>query len=102
MVHFVERGLLLPHLYSVAIAAILLLWAAYALAGAGVIGRLPLLRAGLVAISAIYLVRSAALVVPLPPPAGAPAGFWLWSSAIVLVLGLLHAVGTWLAWDRLR
>lgn len=101
MARWVERGAIAPHLYALAIAAVLLIWAAYALSGAGVIGRLPLLRAGLVTISAIYLVRGLALVVPLAPRPGAPPHFWVWSSAIVLAIGLLHAVGTWRAWDRL-
>lgn len=101
MARMVERGLVLPHLYTVAIAGILLVWAAYALSGAGVIGRLPLLRLGLVVISAIYLVRSLALFLSLPPPEGASADFWTWSSLIVLAIGLLHALGTWRAWGRL-
>lgn len=101
MGRMVERGLLLPHFYTLVIAAVLLGWAGYALSGAGVVGRLPLLRPALVVIGAIYLVRGLALVVPLPVPAGASAGFWTWSSLIVLAVGLLHAIGTWRAWPRL-
>lgn len=87
---------------TVGIAVLLALWAAYAFAGAGLIRRLPLLRTGLVVISAIYLARGALL---FPALAAAPyprSGFDIWSSAIVLLYGLAYAVGTWLAWSRLK
>jgi len=62
----------------------------------------PLLRAGLAAITAIYLVRGL-LIVPVimfvPYPEGA---FDYWSSVIVLVYGLVYAIGLWLAWPALR
>ncbi|WP_435418894.1 hypothetical protein WAB17_04890 [Parerythrobacter aurantius] len=87
---------------TVAIAALLAVWAAYAFAGAGLIRRLPLLRTALVVIAAIYLARGAVL---FPALAAAPyprSGFDIWSSAIVLVYGLAYAIGTWLAWARLK
>lgn len=73
-----------------------------ALSGAGLILRLPLLRTGLAAIGAIYLARGL-LIVPVimyvPYPEGA---FDYWSSAIVLVYGLVYAIGLWRAWPALR
>lgn len=101
MARMAERGLIEPALYAIGIAGVLLGWAVYALAGAGVIPRLPLTRAALIAISAVCLIRGLAVVVPLPARPGAPPGFWLWSSLIVLILGLLHAAGTWRVWPRL-
>lgn len=101
MARMAERGLLEPHLYTIGITAILAVWSAYALAGAGVIRRLPLTRVALVAISAVCLIRGLGVFVSLPTRVGAPPGFWMWSSLIVLVLGLLHAAGTWRAWSRL-
>lgn len=101
MATMAERGLLEPVLITIAIAGVLAGWAAYALAGAGVIGRLPLTRTALIAISAVCLVRGLGVVVPLPAREGAPPGFWLWSSVLVLILGLLHAIGTWRVWSRL-
>ncbi len=94
------RGSWMPALVTAGIAALLAIWAAYAFSGAGLIRRLPLLRTGLVMISAIYLARGLALV----PIAFAPAAqtpFNVWSSLIVLVYGIVHAVGTWRAWSTL-
>lgn len=97
-----ERGEWRPAIVTAGIAAVLALWAAYAFAGAGVIGRLPLMRPALVAISAIYLARGLVLVMPtaMRRP-DLSAGFLMWSSLIVLVFGLVYAVGTYRAWPFL-
>src|SRR5579872_5367305 len=55
-----EAGRAFPAVVTSAIALVLLVWAAYALAGAGVIGPLPLLRPALCAISLVYLLRGLA------------------------------------------
>ena len=102
MAQAAQSGSVRPTLITIAIASVLATWAAYAFSGAGLILRLPLLRTGLVAISAIYLARGL-VVVPillLRPELIDP--FLLWSSAIVLVFGLAHAIGTWSAWNGLR
>lgn len=97
-----ERGEWRPAIVTVGIAAVLALWAAYAFAGAGVIGRLPLMRPALVAISAIYLARGLVLVMPTAlGRSDLSAGFLMWSSLIVLVFGLVYAVGTYRAWPFL-
>ena len=102
MARAAERGSYRPALVTSGIAAVLLIWALYAFSGAGLIRRLPLLRTGLVVISAIYLARAFALV-PALILAPAPAvGFAIWSSLVVLVYGLAYAVGTWKAWPRLK
>ena len=98
-----------PVVATLAIAAVLAVWSAYAFAGAGLIPPLPLMRAALVAISAVYLARSLFLFPALRALATGddPAfqrwsgGFVIWSSLIVLAIGLAYAIGTWLAWDRL-
>ena len=102
MAQAAQSGSVRPTLITIAIASVLATWAAYAFSGAGLILRLPWLRTGLVAISAIYLARGL-VVVPillLRPELIDP--FLLWSSAIVLVFGLAHAIGTWSAWNGLR
>ena len=101
MARAAERGSITPALVTLAIAGVLAVWALYAFSGAGVIGRLPLLRTGLVVISSIYLLR-APLLVPtvLLKPAMVDA-FLIWSSLTVLVYGLAYALGTWTAWPRL-
>ena len=102
MARAAERGEARPALITIAIAAVLAVWAAYAFSGAGLIARLPLLRVGLVAISSIYLVRGAVLFVPgaLRRPDLSPS-FIVWSSLIVLGIGLVYAIGTWRAWSML-
>jgi len=96
-----ERGSPMPAVVTVGIATVLAVWSAYAFSGAGLIPRLPLLRFSLVAISAVYLAR-AFLFVPALALKGLPVkAFAVWSSLIVLVYGLVHAVGVWQAWDQL-
>ena len=96
------RGSPIPALYTVGIACLLGIAAAYAFAGAGLIRRPPLLRTGLIVISAVFLARG--LVVLSPSAMGRPDlshSFMLYSSLIVLLLGLTYAVGTWQAWHQL-
>ena len=96
-----ERGEILPALMTSAIAGVLGLWAAFAASGAGLLPRLPLLRTALVTISAIYMARGLLLVPVLalvPYPEGA---FDYWSSAIVLIIGVAHTIGTIRAWPAL-
>lgn len=101
MARLAEAGSFRPTLITIGIATILLLWALYAFSGAGLLRRLPLLRTGLVVISAIYLLRGLA---PVPMLIARPAlvdSFVLWSSLVVLLFGICHAVGTWIAWPNL-
>jgi hypothetical protein len=102
MADMAARGHWYPPLVTTGISAVLAVWAAFALAGAGLIGRLPLLRTALLAITFVYLARGL-LIVPVvllvPWPEGA---FDYWSSFIVLAYGLVHAVGVWRAWPMLR
>ncbi len=83
------------------IAGVLAAWAAYALSGAQLIPRLPLLRPALVAITAVYLLRGLILVPMLAFRPATVTPFWVWSSALVLAYGLVHAVGTYRAWPEL-
>jgi len=102
MARAAERGEARPALITAGIAAMLAVWAAYAFSAGGLIGRLPLLRTALVIITAIYLLRGMVLFVPsaLRRP-DLSTGFLVWSSLIVLAMGLIHAIGTWRAWSIL-
>ena len=100
MARMVERGAIMPLMLTVIVAAILATWAAYAFAAAGLIGRLPLMRVALVAISAVLLVRGMVGFTPIFLPIPSIA-FKLWSAAICLVMGACFAVGTWQAWSNL-
>ena len=95
-----ERGEMMPHLLTLVIAAILAVWAAYAFAGAGLRRALPLMRTGLIAISAIYLLRGL-VILPALAIEQARTPFNIWSSLIVLGYGVVYAVGTWQAWPSL-
>lgn len=101
MARAVEAGKLQPTLFTLAIAGILFIWAAYAFSGAGVIGHIPLSKLALPAISNVYLGRalSSPLLKPVFPENSQT--FWLVSSGICLVIGLLHLYGAVLQWPTL-
>lgn len=102
MARAAERGSVTPALITLVIAFVLTIWALYAFSGSGLIRRLPLLRTGLIVISAIYLLRAAVLVpTVLLKPEMADA-FLIWSSLVVLIYGLAYAIGTVKAWPRLE
>jgi len=97
-----ERGSWVPALLTLGIALVLAIWAAYAFAAAGLIGRLPLMRTALIAISAVYLTRGLiGFYPPLFNRSDLSSAFMLWSSLIVLAIGIAYAVGTWRAWPSL-
>lgn len=101
MARMAEQGSPTPALVTLAIAAVLAVWAAYAFSGAGLLWRLPLLRTALVLIAAVYLARGMVLVPILILKPQAMDAFTLWSSLIVLAYGVAYAVGTWRAWPGL-
>ena len=90
-----------PTVVTALIAGVLLVWALYALSGAGVIRRLPLLRTVLCGVTAVYLLRGVAFVPLMPLFPGNSATFWVVSSAICLAFGLVHLAGLRQAWSRL-
>lgn len=92
---------LYPVVITSVIAAVLLTWSAYALSGAGVIRRLPQLRAILIAITVVYLVRGVIFLPFIDRLHGRSTAFWWWSSAICLAIGLVHATGLVRAWSSL-
>ena len=97
-----ERGEAFPAIVTMGIALILVGWAAYAASGAGLIGRLPLLRPALIAITVVCLARGSALFWPgLLGRSDLTPTFVVWSSSIVLAMGAVYAIGTWQAWPLL-
>ncbi len=88
-----EQGKLWPHIATLGIALVLLIWSVYALSGAGVLQPLPLLRIALVSITAIYLLRGAAVLPLLLFARGKVTPFIAWSSAVCLGYGIVHAIG---------
>ena len=102
MAQMAEAGRAYPAVVTAGISAVLMLWAGYALSGAGAIGPLPLLKPALCLITAVYLVRGLAVVpmavASVPQPA---TPFWYWSSAICLAIGIAHLTGLIGAWSSL-
>lgn len=101
MAKMAEKGMWRPSVITLGIALVLATWAWFAFAGAGLVWTPPLLRTGLVAISAIYLLRGLVLFpmwIFVPEKVDS---FAIWSSLIVLVYGLFYAIGTWKAWPQL-
>lgn len=101
MARLAEAGSPRPALITLFIAGVLAIWSAYALAGAGLIPRLPLMRTALVTITAVYLLRGLVLVPALAMNGGKASPFLWWSSLIVLAYGLVYAIGTVRAWPAL-
>lgn len=102
MAQAAARGEWMPAIVTAGIAMVLAIWAAFAFSGAGRIMRLPLLRTGLIVISAIYLLRGLILFPLLLWKPQLVDSFAIWSSLIVLAYGLAYAIGTWRAWPHLK
>jgi hypothetical protein len=98
MARAVEAGKLRPILVTLAIASLLLVWATYAFAGAGVVGRLPLAKLVLPAICSVYLGRALAFPLLRPTFPENSQTFWLVSSGICLGIGLIHIYGIASSW----
>lgn len=96
-----DAGHWYPPTFAAAVAAILFIWALYALSGAGVIRKLPLRKFALCAITTVYLVRGLAFVPLMPYFPGNSITFWLVSSAVCLTFGLVHLAGLRQTWSRL-
>jgi hypothetical protein len=99
MAQMAEDGNIQAAIMTSGIALMLSIWGLYALSGAGLITRLPLIKTALVLITFVYLARSVAGFI-LPFVTTHPAitqnslTFWLISSSICLVIGLLYLFGT--------
>ena len=106
MATLAEEGSFRPTLITLGIAGILAIWGLYALSGAGVIMKLPLLKIALCLITAIYLIRGiAGLVLPFvvshPAIAQNSLSFWLISSTLCCGFGTFYCLGTVKAWHHL-
>ncbi len=102
MARLSASGSMRPAIITAGIAVVLALWSLYALSGAGVIPRLPLIQLVLCAITGIYLLRGVAgLALAVAAPGDRGMAFWLWSSIICLCIGTLYLVGTRQVWSEL-
>jgi hypothetical protein len=101
MARAVEARKLRPTFITLAIAAVLFTWAAYAWSAAGVIGHLPFVKLALLGITAVYLVRAVAFPFLKPAFPENSRTFWLVSSSICLLIGLVHLYGVVFLWPAL-
>jgi hypothetical protein len=106
MAQLAETGSIQPTIITLLIAVILSTWALYALSGAGIISRLPLLKLGLSVITIIYLVRGVAgLFLPFisdhPAIMQNSVVFWLVSSTLSCIFGIFYLLGTKNSWQQL-
>ena len=106
MAKLAESGSRYPTVVTTGIALILGVWGLYALSGAGLIARLPLLKTGLCLITAIYLARGlAGLIAPFlsthPAISQNSMTFWIVSSLICTAFGVVHLLGLINSWNRL-
>ena len=87
-------------------ALIMVVFGLYALSGAGIIRRLPLLRFGLIGISALYLLRGLFVILSLLVVLGILRGQLLIqgeiSTLVFLAAGIAFAVGTALNWRAMQ
>jgi len=90
-----------PAIITTGIALVLSIWSAYALSGAGVIQTLPLLKFGLIVITAVYLLRGLAIIPLFIIAREKTTPFLLWSSAICCGYGAVHLLGLTQVWSIL-
>ena len=101
MAQLAAAGSRFPTLVTTGIAAVLAVWSLYALSAAGIGPRLPFARLVLCGVAGVYLVRGLVGFFLVANPLGRSVAFWLWSSAICLVIAAVHVVGLWQSWFRL-
>lgn len=101
MVTLSERGSLKPTIITSTIVLILSIWSLYAFSAAGLIGTLPFTRLALIVIISIYLIRSIMGFLFINNPIGRSPKFWLWSSIVCLLFGVIHLIGIQQQWSSL-
>lgn len=90
-----------PGFVAFAIGVMFSVWSLYALSAAGVIIHLPFVRIVLSIITFIYILRAVLYPVMKPAFPGNSDTFWLISSAISLIIGLVHFAGLRQEWNNL-
>jgi hypothetical protein len=101
MAQLAEAGSSAPTRITSGIVLVLMIWTYCALAGTGMVPKPPLLRVLLSGIATVYLIRALMFFALMKIMPGRSIEFWLWSSAICMILGVAHLVGTKQAWASL-
>jgi len=101
MAIWAEQGNIKSTIITSGITLVLSIWSAYAFSAAGLITKLPLVKLAMIAITTVYLVRGAGGLFLMSNPIGRSPEFWLWSSLICLIVGVVHAIGIKQEWSNL-
>jgi hypothetical protein len=101
MAQMAGAGQIYPTIVTSVIVIVLSVWSLYALSGAGIIFRLPLLRTGLCVIASIYLLRAVAFFPLMKMFPDNSILFWVISSSICFMFGLLYLIGTMQSWPHM-
>ncbi|WP_226647703.1 hypothetical protein [Microbulbifer variabilis] len=101
MAQMAEAGDSYPTIVTGIIVSVLLVWSAYAFSGAGHILRLPLLRTGLTLISLVLITRALGFYFIMPAFPDNSLTFWLISSVLCFILGVIYSLGLGQSWSRL-
>ncbi len=101
IVSMAESGHWYPAFIAFVVGTVLVFCALYALSGAGIVKPLPFLLAVLVCITVVYLIRALASSLLVSAFPRNSTTFWIVSSTICLLFGLLHLLGLLQAWKRI-
>ncbi len=105
MASMAEAGSFVPALITFAIVVVFTIFGCYALSGAGVIRRLPLLLPALIVIGAIYTLRGIGAIVQIILLISGATFLELRDlvfSSVALLTGIVHLLGTTLKWKVLK
>ena len=106
MATMAEKGMLRPSIITLFIAIILAIWGGLAWSGADLIPQIPYLKFFLILITLVYLIRGIlGLIAPFITNhqyvTQNGVKFWMWSSTICIVIGLVHLLGLRQTWSSL-
>ena len=90
-----------PTAFTLVITTVLVVWSLYAFSGAGVVRKLPFTRVALCAITGVYLLRGIAFAPLMAYFPDNSTTFWVVSSGICLLIGVVHFIGLRQVWSRL-
>jgi hypothetical protein len=99
-----ETGSIFPAVLTLILAAMFAIWGLYALSGAGVIRRLPLLKLALILIGILYTLRGVAVfqqLIQIATSSSDVAPREIVFSAVSLFIGLAYLIGTATRWRSL-
>ena len=96
-----EQGSFVPHLITLGITLVFIVFGFYALSGNQFIKPLPFLKWGLIGIASIFTIRGIAGI-PMYFLMSYEAPLMLWSSLVSLSIGVFHILGIHKNWNFLE